>query len=302
MLIIGFLGLAVSLGLNAAQIQISKPISAHYILMQDCGPTDTNTQRWNKLGSTDNLPWKEIDILYISFARVTPDLNVLLQTTDDSDATVELTRLNELLASRKKLNPETKIILSLGGWCNSGHPTNTFNYFITNGKVDTSKATTFANNLKAYLDKYTMQGVDIDWETLPTTEQEMDLIKIVRNTLGKDYIITIAGWGSATTTGLDSSAYTYLDYVNLMSYNATLSDMESYVSGYVNKTYNFTYDQMIGGVHTYVGDGAQKDTPDTVEQKAAFVKQKGMPGLMEYEILQDDGWVLTDAMYNDLNN
>lgn len=114
----------------------------------------------------------------------------------------------------------------------------------------------FAQDCKAFLEKWGIDGIDIDWEfpglswsghacdPAVDVENHVLLMKQLRETLGEKYLLTYAGYvkDKQSTTGgyryIDIKAVDpYVDYVNVMSYDmdeaprhhSALSDMSAYV-------------------------------------------------------------------------
>lgn len=141
--------------------------------------------------------------------------------------TVNFRKLNEL----KKINPDLKIMISIGGWTWSKH-------FSDAVLTDTSTSN-FAQSAVDIVSKYDLDGVDIDWEYPGMIGDSnvfrpqdrtgyTNLFKNLREKLDalstqthKKYFVSTAIGGS-----LDFLAHTqmeeaqkYLDYINLMSYD-----------------------------------------------------------------------------------
>ncbi|GAA6029874.1 hypothetical protein JCM8097_001090 [Rhodosporidiobolus ruineniae] len=125
----------------------------------------------------------------------------------------------------------SKPVFSVGGWSGS-------RYFST--LTDTAeKRSTLANSLKAFMDQYGFVGIDFDWE-YPNSQglgcnaispndsaNFLSLLQTVRSLVGSSGILTAA----VSTSGLmgpDGTALsdfsdfaTYLDYINLMTYDVS---------------------------------------------------------------------------------
>jgi chitinase len=141
--------------------------------------------------------------------------------------TVNFRMLNEL----KTINPDLKIMISVGGWTWSKH-------FSDAVLTDTSTAN-FAQSAVDIVSTYDLDGVDIDWEYPGMTGDSnvyrpqdrkgyTDLFKNLREKLDalgkqthKKYFVTTAIGGSLEFlqhTQMEE-AQKYLDYINLMSYD-----------------------------------------------------------------------------------
>ncbi len=112
--------------------------------------------------------------------------------------------------------------------------------------ADANLRKTFINNLMDLVEKYNLDGLDIDWETVDSTlkpvasqlnlfvqelRAEMNLRQAER---GTPYLITIAipasTWGTATDRFDMPTLNEYLDYVNIMSYDLHKTDTTTHVS------------------------------------------------------------------------
>lgn len=141
--------------------------------------------------------------------------------------TVNFRKLNEL----KTINPELKILISIGGWGWSKH-------FSDAVLTDTSTQN-FSQSAVDIVAKYNLDGVDIDWEypgligdnnpyRVEDKENYTRLFKTLREHLdalgkktGKYYLVTTAIGGSREFlqhTQMEV-AQQYLDYINVMSYD-----------------------------------------------------------------------------------
>ncbi|GAA5950408.1 hypothetical protein JCM21900_003725 [Sporobolomyces salmonicolor] len=101
----------------------------------------------------DNLPpesinYKLFDLINFSFAVPTSDNNV--EFTQDNSGDL----LNRLVKLAHGNN--TKVLIAIGGWSDS-------EYF-SNAVSSSSNRKTFVNNIVSMVNKYNVDGVDIDWE------------------------------------------------------------------------------------------------------------------------------------------
>lgn len=136
----------------------------------------------------------------------------------------------------KKINPELKILVSVGGWTWSTH-------FSEVASSDSSRKI-FAKSAVDFLKKYKLDGIDLDWEYPnqvgagnPHGPEDIEnftlLLKEVREQLDKQskndgrsadnyYLLTIATGGDLAyleNTNL-GEAHQYLDFINIMTYDA----------------------------------------------------------------------------------
>lgn len=162
--------------------------------------------------------------LNYAFANIKNNrINLKNSATD----TVNLRNLSKL----KIKNPDLKILISIGGWTFS-------NNFSDMALADTSRKA-FARSAIAFVEKYKLDGVDIDWEFpglpgagnvhRPEDKQNFTLLlKAFKEELNdaekrikKKLILTIAA--DCSRDFLDHTemykAQAYLDYIDLMAYD-----------------------------------------------------------------------------------
>jgi chitinase len=161
-----------------------------------------------------------------AFARITPDGRVAL-----ANAGLE-TSLRRVLALRQ-ISPRLKVIVSIGGWEADG--------FSDAALTDASRAA-FADSAVEFVRKYSLDGIDIDWEypgqgvagikyraedrqnftrLLWTLREKLDAASAVQGRTGSDrYTLSIA---SADREYFDHTEMdklqVYLDWINVMSYD-----------------------------------------------------------------------------------
>jgi len=186
-----------------------------------------------------NVSPKKLTIINYAFVDVRNNRAWLHREATD---TVNFRRLNEL----KKQNPALKIMISIGGWTWSGK-------FSDAVLTDTSR-TAFAASAADIVNKYDLDGVDIDWEYpgrpglegniyRPEDKQNYTLLfRDLRHALdsiakqtNKKYLVTTAvgGFSSFLDNAEMGKAQQYLDYINLMTY-----DFGGEVAGHHTNLYN----------------------------------------------------------------
>lgn len=159
----------------------------------------------------------------------------------------------ESIAALKKEHPELKICLSFTHGVSNSDNKQGGSFSALSKSMNGRKA--FAEDCLAFLKKYNLDGIDLDWEFpgLSWSGAECDpscdadnyvlLVKQLRETLGDDYTISYAGYcmDKQTTTGgwryVDIKGMDpYVDYVNIMTYDldeaphhhSALSDSRAY--------------------------------------------------------------------------
>ncbi|MBA4166866.1 MAG: glycoside hydrolase family 18 protein [Chitinophagaceae bacterium] len=147
------------------------------------------------------------------------------------DSAKDTAMIQKMVSLRSK-NPALKILVSMGGWggCES----------CSDGFSTSEKRKEFAMSVKEITMYFKTDGVDIDWE-YPTVRLDndidknpvhkntpedkdhfTDLVRKLRNTLGKNATITFAAGGFNTYLkhALDwKQVIRYIDFINLMTYD-----------------------------------------------------------------------------------
>jgi chitinase len=160
---------------------------------------------------------KKITHLIYCFLHL--DGNILKANDHDKIHFKELIKL-------KKINPDLKILISLGGWGGCETCSDIFS---------TKKARTqFSNSVLSILSKYNLDGIDLDWEypalpSLPghsySSEDKHNftlLIEKLRKTIGKKYTISFAagGFEEFLMKSVEwEKIMPLIDFVNLMNYD-----------------------------------------------------------------------------------
>lgn len=174
---------------------------------------------------------KKLTHINYAFANIING-KVQFDTTNIDNTSLKTSDL-KVLQALKKTNPDLKILVSVGGWTWSGN-------FSEVALTEKSRKI-FAKSCADFIKKYTLDGIDIDWEYpnqsgAGNTHRPEDktnftlLLKEVRRALNelekqennqKHYLQTIA-------TGADRNyiintelgkAQKYLDFINIMTYD-----------------------------------------------------------------------------------
>lgn len=168
------------------------------------------------LGHMDEADVKALDVINIAFALVV-----------DGKVTWEHPECEEALAKIRQINPELKIVISVGGWGAGG--------FSEAAYTGEGRAL-FARTAVELVGRYGLDGIDIDWEypclgmakigadaadkenfTLLLAELREQLEAVEKGR----YLLTIAAGGDTyfvRNTQMEK-VQQYLDYVQLMTYD-----------------------------------------------------------------------------------
>jgi len=173
---------------------------------------------------TDSIDAQKLTHINYAFVDVKDSLAWLHNEATD---TINFRKLNEL----KAINPDLKILISIGGW--------TWSKTFSDAILTDTLRNDFAYSASQIVQHYNLDGVDIDWEYpglrgdnnsfRPEDKQNYTLMfKAIRNSLdslqsltGKKYLVSTAVGGFydfIAHTEMDK-AQEYLDFVNIMSYD-----------------------------------------------------------------------------------
>jgi chitinase len=177
-------------------------------------------------GVLDELSIDANKLTHINYAFVDVQDSMAWLTNMETD-TVNFRILNKL----KEVNPDLKILISIGGWTWSGN--------FSDAVLTPESRSKFAKSSVDIVADYDLDGVDIDWEypgqigdnnvfrpedkqnyTLMFEALRKELDKLSKMT-GKYYELTTAvgtSYSYIADTEMDQAAK-YLDYVNLMAYD-----------------------------------------------------------------------------------
>ena len=177
-------------------------------------------------GVLDQLSIDARKLTHINYAFVNVRDSMAWLTNIETD-TINFRILNQL----KEVNPDLKILISIGGWSWSGH--------FSDAVLTPQSRTKFATTSVQIVSDYDLDGVDIDWEYpgqrgnnnvfRPEDRQNYTLMfAALRDELDKLSELTGKEYELTTAVGANSSyiehtemdqAVAYLDYVNLMTYD-----------------------------------------------------------------------------------
>ena len=206
----------------------STPVATYY----QSGATSTYknySNRYKKEKTLFSDKAKEVlDIVYYAFA---------IPAADGTISISNISYFNEVIKIREA---GVRVVLSI-----NGVGTDTFNAFNTITK-DATLISKFVKNTMNLVDANYLDGVDIDWESISTNNavvasQMNDLVKAFRQEMnnrqakdGTPYLLTAAipgtSWGAASSRFDLKTLNSYLDYVNMMSYDLNRTDKTSHLS------------------------------------------------------------------------
>ena len=175
---------------------------------------------WNDILVTHKEKANQITHINYAFANI-KDGKVIEGNSFDSET---LEKINQL----KLVNPDLKILISVGGWSWSKN--------FSDAVLTEQSREVFANSAIAFMQKHNIDGIDLDWEypgqigdnnTFRPEDKEnfTSILKLIREKLEaikpKTYLLTIAtGANQAYLDHTDmAKAHQYLDFINIMTYD-----------------------------------------------------------------------------------
>lgn len=115
----------------------------------------------------------------------------------------------------KKQKPELKVILCIGGDCNSG---------LSDMAGNADKRAALAGDCKRIIEQYGIDGIDFDWEVPGGpggTPEDVDnftlVLQAVRDSIGDDKILSLASGGDISFNV--EPVLPLIDYVSIMAYD-----------------------------------------------------------------------------------
>jgi len=261
---------AVSAAAGQNQYPFKTPVIAQYFGIW----TETDRgQTWEQK-FRDDTPFEKLNRIYIAFGKIVK--------TEDGHFSIEydgeVRNAQAVIDRVKAVNPSAEIFISLGG----------------DGRKDqfggAANDPRFADNVRAFLEKYGLNGLDIDWEMGLNREGLNSLVTSLSSSLHTaGYKVTLAGWPNSSYAYDMAVLKDKLDQINIMSYGRGTS-LEYSVNQYVKS--GFPADKLIGGIEVEVpyrqsGGTDSLGADGTIAQKANYALTHGLAGMMEWRLDND---------------
>ncbi|ONI38558.1 chitinase [Candidatus Epulonipiscium fishelsonii] len=170
------------------------------------------------LGDPSNVDAILLDFAIYAFALIKPT----------GEFEVYSKRHLQQLSDLRFANPNLKILLAVGGWAAEG---------FSDAALTPSSRFDFAREAQKWVNEYNLDGIDLDWEypgssvsgikSRPQdTENFTFLLDSLRQVLGPNKIITVAGSGSREYISKVqiSKIAEFINYFNIMSYDFTAGE------------------------------------------------------------------------------
>ena len=110
---------------------------------------------------------------------------------------------------------DVKVSISVGGWG--------WDAQFEELAADPASRSTFVQNLKAFVDEYGLDGVDMDWEYPDqgqSSQNFLALIKELRSAMPEKLLTTaVVSYGDDNGLGVPNESFELFDFVNIMTYD-----------------------------------------------------------------------------------
>ena len=110
---------------------------------------------------------------------------------------------------------EVKVSISVGGWG--------WDAQFEELAADPASRNAFVQNLKAFVDEYGLDGVDMDWEYPDQGQSSQNFLALIKElrTAMPDKLLTTAvvAYGDDNGLGVSNESFDFFDFVNIMTYD-----------------------------------------------------------------------------------
>ncbi len=110
---------------------------------------------------------------------------------------------------------EVKVSISVGGWG--------WDAQFEELAADPASRSAFVQNLKAFVDEYGLDGVDMDWEYPDQGQSSQNFLALIKElrTAMPDKLLTTAvvSYGDDNGLGVSNESFDFFDFVNIMTYD-----------------------------------------------------------------------------------
>lgn len=124
-------------------------------------------------------------------------------------------KLKQIIGTAHQHN--VKVSISVGGWG--------WDAQFEELAADPDTRTAFVQNLKAFVEEYQLDGVDMDWEYPdpgPSSQNFLALIQELRAAMPDKLLTTaVVSYGDEHGLGVPDESFEYFDFVNVMTYDGS---------------------------------------------------------------------------------
>ncbi len=175
-------------------------------------------------------------------------------------------KLKKIVENGHKHN--VQVLISVGGWGWDKQ----FETVAANPELRSA----FVQNIKAFVDKYQLDGADIDWEYPDAGQSSQNFLALITELRAAmpDKVLTTAvvSYGE-NSTGISSEAIALLDFVNVMTYDGPDHG---------------TMDQFKQGLSFWIARGLPKEKTVMGVPFYSHVKNSSIEGVTYAKLVQDD--------------
>ena len=235
------------------------------------------------------IPWKMFDKLVISFANIDKYGNLTNENPLDH------TKIMNVIKLYKRARPDGIITISLYDEREdrfvyaANHPEN------------------FYHSVKQYMNKYNLDGLDVDFESVGINGYKTELISMLKscynksihndknnhknnNKNSKKIILSHTIWPYVHYPETVGALNDVVDYANIMSYSQSVESIEVLINAY-NKS-GFEYGKMVLGIETE----SDSETYESIKGKMDLIRKYNMAGLFVWR-LDNDGIINNKPTY-----
>lgn len=220
-------------------LEIAAVLAVMLVMAAGCHHSSTSaTRKYNVVAYVAG--YRDFDFSTIQASKITHINYAFVNVVDGQvhfDASIDNTPLKKddlfKLHALKKINPDLKVLVSVGGWTWSGG--------FSDAALTAESRRKFAVSAAAFVDTYDLDGIDIDWEypnhpgagnvyrpedvhnftlLLQAVREELDRLS-ARKPDHAHYLLTIAtGSGQRYVDNTElGQLQRYLDFLNIMTYD-----------------------------------------------------------------------------------
>jgi len=215
------------------------------------------------------IPWNMFDRIYIPFVTIDKYGNLTnIHNTDHN-------KIKTVITMYRKVRPDGKIFVTTV----YGEDMDKRYVYAANHQLK------FPLSALKYFEKYNIDGVDLDWETIGInsySKELVTLIKTCKTVFGNKYKITHTIWPyvhSPETVGLLANI---VDEVNIMSYSIDIVNLEFLINQY--HKCGFPYHKMILGIESET----ETETKNIIDGKINLINKYNLSGVFIWR-LDNDG-------------
>lgn len=263
----------------------------------------------------------------VQYSKLTDVIYAFAQLNNDGSLTIMGQSVFDAVKAKTTSN-NVKLWVAIGGWGLS--------YNFSSVSADATKRATLANACLTLCQTHNLAGIDIDWE-FPAAGEKANytaMLKDIKTKLGSTYKLSAAlGGEKQHTVGVEPACFQYLDYFNIMSYDAPVGTYSNHTAvQFLKDAFKIYTDlgcpasKIVGGSAFYSRCAAEAtfadisasnpsgfyndadgifnlycyDSKPTLEAKVDYVMQNGGNGLMIWELSQDrnDQYSLLNAVFD----